>query len=79
MAQCETKLKKLRDLVERARQRENPDAATFSRDLCQDIAALFDQRSEFTATAKACAAELDANELIALARALSQRALADAA
>ena len=57
---CETKLKKLRDIVERNRQRENPDAAAFSHELCRDIATLFDDRAEFTATAKACAAELEA-------------------
>jgi len=71
---CETKIKKLRDIVERNRQRENIEAAAFSRDLCQDIAALFDEQAEFTATAKACAAELEAGDLVALARAVSQRA-----
>jgi uncharacterized protein (TIGR02646 family) len=76
---CETKIKKLRDIVEVNRQRENVDAAAFSRDLCQDIAALFDDRAEFTATAKACAVELEAGELVALARAVSQRALEDVA
>jgi uncharacterized protein (TIGR02646 family) len=76
---CETKLKKLRDIVEVNRQRENMDAAAFSRDLCRDIAELFADQAEFTATAKACAAELEADELVALARALSQRALEDAA
>jgi hypothetical protein len=76
---CERKLKKLREIVERGRQRENPDAATSSRDLCQDIAALFAEQAEFTATAKACAAELEGGELVSLARAVLQRALADAA
>jgi len=32
---CETKLKRLRDIVERNRQRDNVDAATFSRELCR--------------------------------------------
>jgi uncharacterized protein (TIGR02646 family) len=72
---CETKLKILRDLVEDARQREHLDAAAFSRELCQDIAELFDERAEFTATAKACSAELGADSLVTLARALSQRTL----
>jgi hypothetical protein len=76
---CETKLKKLQELVERARQRENPDAADFSRELCRDIAELYDGRAEFTATAKACAAELQADQLVELAREISQRALEDAA
>ena len=75
---CETKLKRLRDLVERASQKENPDAATFSRDLCQEITELFDDRGEFTATAKACAGELQADQLVALARAVSESALEDA-
>jgi uncharacterized protein (TIGR02646 family) len=70
---CETKLKRLQDIVERNRQREHPDAAAFSRDLCQDIASLFDDRAEFTATAKACAAELEADLLVELARAVSRR------
>lgn len=70
---CETKLKKLRELVERARQRENADAAEFSRELCRDISELYDERAEFTATAAACARELHADRLIELARALSQR------
>lgn len=74
---CETKLKKFRDIVEVNRQRQNMDAAAFSRDLYRDIAALFDDRAEFTATGKACAAELEADELVTLARALSQRALED--
>ena len=72
--QCETKLKKLRDLVERARHQENPDAAEFTVELCRDIARLFDEEAEFTATAKACSAELAAGELVALARELSARA-----
>jgi uncharacterized protein (TIGR02646 family) len=76
---CEIKLKKFRDIVEANRQRQNMDAAAFSRDLYRDIAALFDDRAEFTATGKACAAELEADELVTLARALSQRALEDAA
>jgi uncharacterized protein (TIGR02646 family) len=75
---CERKLKRLRYLVERALQRENPLAATFSVDLCQEIAELFDKRAEFTATAKACAAELNADRLVELARAVSQRALQNA-
>jgi uncharacterized protein (TIGR02646 family) len=71
---CETKLKKLRELVEGARQRENPDAAAFSRELCRDIAELYDERAEFTSTANACSEELHAGRLVELARALSQRA-----
>jgi uncharacterized protein (TIGR02646 family) len=71
---CETKLKKLRNLVEGARHRENPDAAAFSRELCHDIAELFDEKAEFTATAKACAAELQANSIVELAQKLSRRA-----
>src|SRR5215469_14731319 len=57
----------------------NLDAGAFSRDLCQDIALLFDDRAEFTATAKASAAELQADELVALAKAISVRALPNAA
>ena len=68
---CEAKLKNLRVLVEANRQRENVDAAMFSRELCRDIAELFSDQAEFTATAKACAAQLEAGELVALARALS--------
>jgi len=71
---CETKLKRLRDLVQRERHRENPEGAEFSRELCRDIADLFDRRAEFTATAKACAAELQADRLVTLAQELSQRA-----
>jgi uncharacterized protein (TIGR02646 family) len=76
---CETKIKRLREIVELNRQRENRDAAVFSRDLCQDIASLFDDCAEFTATAKACAAELEADMLVELARAVSQRMLENAA
>jgi hypothetical protein len=65
--------------VERNRQRENPDAAAFSHELCRDIATLFDDRAEFTATAKACAAELQAGLFVDLARAVSLRALEHAA
>jgi uncharacterized protein (TIGR02646 family) len=75
---CEIKIKRLRDIVELNRQRENPDAAAFSRDLCRDIGALFDDRAEFTATAKACAAELEADMVVELARVVSQRTLEDA-
>jgi len=75
---CETKLKKLRELVERARQRENADAAEFSRELCRDIAELYDGHAEFTATANACAAELQADQLVELAREVS-RTLEDTA
>ena len=71
---CETKLKELRDLVEDNRQRGNIDAAAFSRHLCREIADLFADRAEFTATAKACAAELEADQLIELARAVSRYA-----
>jgi uncharacterized protein (TIGR02646 family) len=70
---CETKLKTLRDIVEVNRQRKNVDAAAFSRELCRDIADLFADQAEFTATAKACAAQLGAHELVALARAVFQR------
>jgi hypothetical protein len=70
---CETKLKKLRELVERARQRENTDAAEFSRELCRDISELYDERAEFTSTAAACAKELHADRLVELARAVSRR------
>jgi uncharacterized protein (TIGR02646 family) len=76
---CETKLKRLRDIVERNRQRENLDAAVFLRDLCRDIASLFDERSEFTATARSCATELEADMLVELARAVFRRALGNAA
>lgn len=72
--ECETKLKKLRELVDKARQRANADAAEFSMDLCRDIAKLFDDKAEFTATANACSAELQAGSLVDLARKLSQRA-----
>ena|SRR5665811_1664463 len=67
---CETKLKRLRDLVEGARQRANTDAAEFSVELCRDIVELYDEGAEFTATAKACSAELQADRLVDLARAL---------
>jgi hypothetical protein len=59
---CETKLKPLREIVEANRHRANVDAATFSRELCRDIAELFSDQAEFTATAKACADEQNAAE-----------------
>lgn len=71
---CEEKLKELRRRVEAARHRHNADAAEFSLSLCRDIADLFDGRSEFTATAKACSVQLEADNVVELARTLSQRA-----
>lgn len=70
---CERKLKKLRELVVTNKQRANADAAEFSVELCQDIAGLFDDRSEFTATANACAFELGAARLVELAREVVRR------
>lgn len=75
---CETKIKRLRTIVEANRQRDTIDVAVFSRDLCRDISELFSDRSHFTATAKACASEQNADELVALAKLISQRALQSA-
>ena len=76
---CERKIKKLRDLVVDKKQLGNAEAAEFSLELCQDIAGLFDDKAEFTATAKACALQLEATNIVALAREVVRRHLEQAA
>jgi uncharacterized protein (TIGR02646 family) len=65
---CERKLKRLRKLLEDQRQQENTDAGDLFNELCQDLNELFADSAEFTATAWACARELNAVELVELAR-----------
>ncbi|MER9241252.1 hypothetical protein [Mesorhizobium sp. M0633] len=66
---CTEKLTKLQAIVEDKRHQENSDAADFSSDLCKDIAELFDDASEFTATAMAAKATIQNGDvLLQLAR-----------
>jgi uncharacterized protein (TIGR02646 family) len=64
---CERKLKILRDILEQSRQQANADASVHMDDLCRDLKTLYDDDAEFTATAWACAQELNAQTLIRLA------------
>lgn len=65
---CERKLKLLRQLLETQRQQQNVDAGNHFNELCQDLSELYADSAEFTATAWACARELNSVELIELAR-----------
>lgn len=66
---CTEKLTKLQAIVEDKRHQDNADAANFSSDLCKEIAELFDEASEFTATAKAAKATIQNGDvLLQLAR-----------
>lgn len=65
---CERKLKNLRAIIEERRQQETADAAHHIDELCRDLEALYDDNAEFSATAWACARELNAEKLVQLAR-----------
>ncbi|MFI7803314.1 hypothetical protein PSFL_44430 [Pseudomonas sp. DD1] len=76
---CERKLKALRKILEEKRQQQNIDAVGHLDELCRDLEDLYDDRAEFTATAWACAQELDATTIVTLAKQLAGRATADTA
>lgn len=65
---CERRLKALRGIVETQRHQNNTDADDRLKDLCKDLASLYDETSEFTATAWACAKELNAETIVRLAK-----------
>lgn len=60
---CEGKLRKLRALLEELRQQANTDGSGFVDELCLDLQKLYADDAEFTATARACAQELNSAEL----------------
>lgn len=64
---CKSKLKRLRDILQQARQQASADASVHMDDLCRDLGALYDDDAEFTATAWACAQELNAQSLVRIA------------
>ncbi|MNP82877.1 hypothetical protein D3C76_1816530 [compost metagenome] len=57
--------------MEEKRQQQNADAAQFLSELCQDLEQLYAEKSEFTATAWACAKELNAETIVLLAKRLA--------
>jgi uncharacterized protein (TIGR02646 family) len=65
---CERKLKDLRRVVEEQRHQHNTDAGHHLVDLCRDLDELYSDSAEFTATAWACARELNAEAFVKLAR-----------
>jgi uncharacterized protein (TIGR02646 family) len=65
---CETKLKELRRILNERRQQETDDAIRHMNELCRDLADLYDDNAEFTSTALACARQLNAEQLVALAK-----------
>lgn len=69
---CERKLKALRKIVEDQRHQDNSDAVTHLEELCKDLDQLYADQSEFTATAWACARELNAETIVRLAKQLAQ-------
>lgn len=60
---CEGKLKRLRGLLEASRQ-ATVDGSEHVDDLCRDLKQLYDDDAEFTATAWACAQQLNADLLV---------------
>lgn len=64
---CEGKLRRLRGLLEELRQQANEDGSGFVDELCLDLQKLYADDAEFTATAKACAQELNSAELVEIA------------
>lgn len=71
---CERKLKALRKIIEEQRHQNNTDAVDHLKEVCHDIEMLYADRAEFTATAWACAKELNAEKIVGLARELAQAA-----
>lgn len=65
---CERRLKDLRGIIEAQRHQNNTDAGDRLKDLCRDLNELYDEESEFTATAWACAKELNAEKIVRLAQ-----------
>ena len=65
---CERRLKALRGIVEAQRHQNNTDADDRLKDLCKELDGLYDDTSEFTATAWACAKELNAETIVRLAK-----------
>lgn len=65
---CERRLKDLRGIVEAQRHQNNTDAGDRLKDLCRDLDLLYNEESEFTATAWACAKELNAEKIVRLAK-----------
>lgn len=64
---CEGKLRKLRTLLEELKQQANLEDSDFVDELCLDLQKLYADDAEFTATAKACAQELNAVDLVEIA------------
>ena len=65
---CERRLKDMRGIVEAQRHQNNTDAGDRLKDLCRDLDDLYDEEAEFTATAWACAKELNAEMIVRLAK-----------
>jgi hypothetical protein len=71
---CSEKLKSLQQLVHAKRHQITTEGSDFSSALIDDIAALFDDKAEFTSVAKACAKNIPgSDDLILLARSIAQR------
>lgn len=70
---CERKIKALRRLLEEKRQQDNTDAVDYLDELCRDLEELYADKAEFTATALACAQQLDATTIVTLAKRLASQ------
>ena len=64
---CNHKLKRLRELLEQNRQQATVDGSEMVDELCRDVRDLYEDDAEFTATAWACAQELNALDLVRFA------------
>jgi uncharacterized protein (TIGR02646 family) len=64
---CEEKLRRLRELLQDSRQQANEDGSGFVDEVCLDLQKLYADDAVFTATAKACAQELNSSELVEIA------------
>lgn len=69
---CERRLKDLRGIVEAQRHQNNTDAGGRLKDICRDMDDLYDEESEFTATAWACVKELNAEMIVRLAKEMAR-------
>ena len=76
--ECEVKLKELRRILVARRQQETDDAERHMNLLCCELDKLFDEDAEFTATARACARQLEAERLVELAKQQARKLKANA-
>ena len=71
---CERKLKALRSIVEQHRHQANTDANGHLKEICLDLDELYSDEAEFTATAWACARQMNAEPIVLFARTVAQAA-----